>query len=40
MNIDFQELNAQYSSDELHKASSTFQKSLTSMSKSVCQAIC
>ena len=35
MNIDFQELNAQYASDELHKALETLQESLTAMSKSI-----
>lgn len=35
MNIDFQELNAQYASDELHKALETLQESLTSISKSI-----
>ena len=35
MNIDFQELNAQYASDELHKVLETLQESLTAMSKSI-----
>lgn len=35
MNIDFQELNAQYASDELHKALEMLQESLTAMSKSI-----
>lgn len=35
MNIDFQELNAQYASDELHKALETLQESLTAISKSI-----
>ena len=35
MNIDFQKLNAQYASDELHKALGTLQESLSAMSKSI-----
>lgn len=35
MNIDFQELNAQYASDELHKALEILQESLTAMSRSI-----
>ncbi|MCI9246983.1 MAG: hypothetical protein HFJ30_07755 [Clostridia bacterium] len=35
MNIDFQELNVQYVSDELHKALETFQESLTAISRSI-----
>lgn len=35
MNIDFQKLNAQYASDELHKALGTLQESLLAMSKSI-----
>ena len=35
MNIDFQELNAQYASDGLHKALETLQESLSAMSKSI-----
>lgn len=35
MNIDFQKLNAQYASDELHKALGILQESLSVMSKSI-----
>ena len=35
MNIDFQKINAQYASDELHKALGTLQESLSAMSKSI-----